>query len=338
MRTAGKAKAGYYPTPLSVVELIGKHVSVPLGMFNSYSALDPSAGTGEALQTLAKILNEKSPYYSEILTAGIEISATRYAKAKANLDAAHRGDARNFIARNFSLLFLNPPYDYDHEGNRLEDVFLRRYYKALIPGGVLIYIVPEPYLELLSPLLTSHFENINVYRFPSEEYEHFKQVVVFGKRREYSVPANEEGLNIHRKPLGAFSSYEIEEYLLPASKNPLIEAVYVDPNEMLSFAKESKAWNEAWETVAAVRPADNLNPLLPIGEEHMALLIGAGHLNNVVIDTPEGPLILKGTTQKVEVELPPEGDADVSKSTTVEKYVTKIFAFNLKNYQLTEIA
>lgn len=60
----------------------------------------------------------------------------------------------------FSLLYLNPPYDWDaveqeeqednetpsSRKNRLEYNFLRESYSKLQPGGVLVYVIPHKIL------------------------------------------------------------------------------------------------------------------------------------------------------------------------------------------------
>src|SRR5207237_6257838 len=84
-----------------------------------------------------------------------------------------------------SIHFLNPPYDeHDGAGRRLELHFLRETEDWLMPGGVLVYIVPQHRLsEHIARRLSSGFEQIEVYRFPDGEYERFRQVVIFPVRR-----------------------------------------------------------------------------------------------------------------------------------------------------------
>jgi len=54
----------------------------------------------------------------------------------------------------------------------------------LVPGGVLVYIIPQSRVSKgVARLLASRFEHIKVFRFPDPEYDDFRQVVVFGVRK-----------------------------------------------------------------------------------------------------------------------------------------------------------
>ena len=69
-RLANVEKAGYFPLPATVTDLIATHISAPLGG----RLLDPCAGKGTALVTLAKKLNLR-PF-------GIELHQQRAQAAK----------------------------------------------------------------------------------------------------------------------------------------------------------------------------------------------------------------------------------------------------------------
>jgi type I restriction-modification system DNA methylase subunit len=99
MRLEGRAKAGYYPTPDSVVQLIAsclKHSP-------NAALLDPCCGTGDALYRIAQHVGG-TPW-------GIELSDERHQLATQLFKEAQQGDAMAYEAKGFSLLYLNPPYD-----------------------------------------------------------------------------------------------------------------------------------------------------------------------------------------------------------------------------------
>jgi len=73
MRTAGKMKAGFYPTPAEVVDLIADFIKRPL-FHEGIRLLDPCAGEGEALRVLASRLGVKETY-------GVELDQTRAKQA-----------------------------------------------------------------------------------------------------------------------------------------------------------------------------------------------------------------------------------------------------------------
>lgn len=71
----------------------------------------------------------------------------------------------------FSCLFLNPPYDHDDESKRLEHAFLTTMTRALCPGGVLVFIVPQPRLVGVSARhLAAHYTRFACYRLPDPEF------------------------------------------------------------------------------------------------------------------------------------------------------------------------
>ena len=114
MRLAAQAKGGFYPTPPKVVDLAASLVSV--GGYGSRRGqtlriLDPCCGAGEALEQLARRLNQR--WGTPIETCGIELHRERAEEAADRLDRALDADLFQTSIANgaFGLLFLNPPYD-----------------------------------------------------------------------------------------------------------------------------------------------------------------------------------------------------------------------------------
>ena len=64
----------------------------------------------------------------------------------------------------FSCLFLNPPYDYDDEARRLEHAFLTTITRALCPGGLLVFIIPQRRLVTSARYLAGHYRELACYR------------------------------------------------------------------------------------------------------------------------------------------------------------------------------
>src|SRR3972149_6303455 len=120
-RLESVAKAGYYPTPPSVVERVAALIwpAHPTTR-QAVRLLDPCCGTGAALRQVADAVGGE--------TYGIEIARDRYDEAQAVLD--HAVCASAFATRlaheAFSCLWLNPPYDHDEEAKRLGQAFLTR--------------------------------------------------------------------------------------------------------------------------------------------------------------------------------------------------------------------
>ena len=196
-RLAAQAKAEFYPTPPSVVDEIAKHIKFQhQGKRALYRILDPCAGAGAAVARLAEQLAAAHPQLKpeNLQTWGIELHPGRAAKATERLDKVLPGSLETMhwspAHGAANLLFLNPPYDWSETANaRVETYFLNRSSQALVPGGVLIYIVPVSALRdwQMNTFLARNYQHLQVYRFGDEEYARFKQLVILGVRRQQPV-------------------------------------------------------------------------------------------------------------------------------------------------------
>jgi len=188
MRLEAKIKMGYYPTPVSVIERIKTFISFT----DDNTLFDPCCGEGNALAQLAENTSAK--------TYGIEIDHHRAEEAKTKLNYLLKcGCEQTRISNScFSCLFLNPPYDWETEdegSERKEKLFLKETMKYLKPKGLLVYIIPQSRLDKsIAKILAYRFENFLIYRFHGEEYEAFKQIVLFAvKKKENNI--DEEALS-----------------------------------------------------------------------------------------------------------------------------------------------
>lgn len=178
MRLAARAKAGFYPTPLSVVERIIRWINPGTGALR---ILDPCCGLGDPLRAIAERTGAES--------YGIELDRQRAAISKEKLTHLLSADVltARISSNAFSLLFLNPPYDQDERG-RLEHRFLLQTTPWLIARGFLIYIIPQGcYHPVTLRYLASWYEGIRLFRFQDEEYRRFRQTVLFGVKRSRAL-------------------------------------------------------------------------------------------------------------------------------------------------------
>lgn len=277
MRLEGRAQAGFYPTPESVLALIATH----LGRTYNSSLLDPCAGEGVAAAKIGRQI--------EAHTVGIELEAGRAALSKNRLKQVFQGDAFDHKAEGFSLLFLNPPYDYTDGGERLEVKFLRHYLSSLVVGGVLVYIIPEHYLEAAKGVLTTWFDKLSIYRFPEEEYKAYQQVVIFGVKSGGALSAGLPAV----EPLegGEF------EYRIPQGRGAEVYMAGMDEAQMVAEAMQGKAWNLLWDAVK-VESLEGARPLLPWREGHLAMLVAGGLVNGTVIAHRGQRYLLRGMVKK----------------------------------------
>ncbi|MCC6602212.1 MAG: hypothetical protein IT327_03320 [Anaerolineae bacterium] len=338
-RLANMEKAGYFPLPPLVTSLISTFITAPHGG----RIFDPCAGEGTALVSLAEAL-VLSPY-------GVELHEERARLAREKIQAL---EARRLVASRsaqlstqtrllhdsyqnvqasrdgFNLLYLNPPYDQDEQesgrNTRLEVQFLTRTRVYLQPGGLLVYVVPQHLLKLrkLAEYLVSHFQHIQIYRFPDSTetpdqdglYERFKQIVLFGVRRRQAVAPDPSAINALRALAEGDTPLLVQQQLPPlaAPAEPPFElppltvkdsgfkfrAMFIDPADALAEARQLGASSKpAWrEHLDPARTTVPLQPLTPLKMGHMNSIIASGHLNNQRLVEGEEQLLIKGRSYK----------------------------------------
>jgi hypothetical protein len=316
-RLANLEKAGYFPIPPPVTQLILSYISAPHGG----RVLDPCAGEGVALVDLAETL-QLEPF-------GVELHEGRAREARARVDvflqelAGRTIDGAHLLSESYqslvtsregyNLLYVNPPYDHDDEDGRLEYQWLWKSRPWLQPGGLLVWVVPQHLLKFrkASQYLLSHFDDVRVFRFPDEVYERFKQIVLFGVRRRKATPPEKEAVDAMRNMAGGCNALlplaETVEptYILP----PLVvrarafkfRSAFVDPADALAEARQMGAstaasWRDHLDPQSAKMP---LRPLTPLKIGHMNSVIASGHLDNQVLSDEGERLLIKGRSYKV---------------------------------------
>jgi predicted RNA methylase len=299
-RLESTARAGYYPTPPRVVSAIARHlIAAPSGGTRTVRLLDPCAGTGTVAAAIAGALGARS--------YGIELNDARAAAARASLNhvLASSAFAVRLANAGFSCLFLNPPYADDNDQRRLEHAFLTGLTRALCPGGILIFLVPQRRLALSARYLASHYADCCAYRFPDPEYAAFRQLVLFATRKaQPSLDAvaqarlvewsHGELAPLADDPVG--SPFRVPA--LPAGEM-LFASLFFDPVQAATEARRQGVWlqprvtEQLWPAVE--RP---VRPLMPLRRGHLSLLIAAGMLNNVVLTAHGRRVLVKGRTSK----------------------------------------
>ena len=320
MRPEGRIKMGYYPTPLPVTERIRSFLSYPSEKVN---VLDPCCGEGEAVKVLAE--------GTKAATYGIELDEYRAGRAKDVLGhVLHCGyeDAR-MSNRAFSFLFLNPPYDWQKTGapegfenERTEKAFLRGTVKYLVPEGVLVYIVPQPRVtEDVAKILSYRFEDFSTYRFQDGEYERFKQIVLFGKRKggNYLDEASFAELSgIPRAELPEIPMLEEPVYDVPASPEVrLFRSTLIEEAEL----EKELGYSALWEKLDGhgSRKGNQIGrPPLPLHTGHLGLLLASGCLDGRVGEG-EDRHIVRGKVEKI-THTEQEYQGDVLVEREVERY------------------
>ena len=338
MNLGGIYKAGFYPYPPQALALTTQLITAPAEA--PLRLLDPCAGEGAALAAVTHRLTtlgaKPEPY-------AVELSDTRAKAAAQVLPATNVLKADWFdvslTTASMSLLWLNPPYDFDLTGElqptkRLEYTFLRSSYDRLMPGGLLVYIVPRWALGIreVARLLAGHFEQHAVYAVP--EYAQYQQVVLFAVRRAKALPdsgaeAVLKGYAAHMPPAldTATATYELpavdRKKRFVCYKNTLTPA-----EERALAAEHGVLTTRAWQEAAPKLQSVDFIPAVPMRRGHVAMLVASGLLGTMTL----GDTLARGYAVKVFHELTnAQGEVvaeDEDKKVEREQFVTKVFTFD----------
>ena len=350
-RLSAQAKGLFYPTPLCVMDMIAER----LGPTNIYAheptyapyksvetrraeqkqklihALDPCVGDGAPMAKLAAImqLKAKAAYRGEVKAYGVELNTDRVKQAR---------DTKSFVRvinsdsmkveyerGSFQLLFLNPPYDFDAEGGRIERRFLRKWTQALDYNGVLILVIPRSVLHDTADFLASRYTNLHAFSFPKEEYEAFSQVVVMAYKQGsvYYSRSEDEGLREWADETDLSVEYWSQHhyrrnngdypYAFPFTTEPLrgFREVKFDFDQAVREAGESglltsPEWRER------VAPSESelrggLKSLMPLRRSYLVQLLTSGEMGTIYAESANGgpPVLVAGgqmrTTKNDEV-------------------------------------
>jgi predicted RNA methylase len=334
MRLEAQAKAGFYPTPSTVVDIIKTWIGEK--MKGPRRLLDPCCGTGDPAAQIA-IAAGCDGY-------GVEINTERAKTAKNLLSKVVAGNLFSVRARPgaFSILYLNPPYDFDAEDGRTELSFLKHTLPYLITGGLLLFVVPQKRITpRIARVLSAYFQDLKVRKFPADEFQTFGQIVIAGlkkARAEINSDVLASLTQIQSMDLPEMHRREFSFTVPAVGRDFFIRSSEFGPDELTEELKASPLWKEPALGLIAeeeqIRPA--IQPLMPPRKAHLAMLIAAGLINNQVLEANGRRLLIKGTAQKV-IDRSEEDTEKGIKITERERIVTQINAFDLKTGEYLQI-
>lgn len=283
MRPHGKTKLGFFPLPFPEATRLRNCL---LGE-SDFSALDPCAGDGVAFVQLVQGMQARR--------YGVEIDAHRAEQAR-NLGIetlqSSTLDVRS-PAEAFSLLYLNPPYDLEigaTNNQRLELVFLEHTYRWLKPGGVLVFIIPQPQLRACARVLSEYFADLSIYRLTEPASAQYKQVAVLGVRRKRHQHVRDSVLldsvrwleHLAVKPdLESLGETPSVRYEVPPSSPVTLVDTGIPLDEVEDLLLESAAYRQASRILLPKQQDVRGRPLTPLHGGHVGLLCTAGMLNGV---------------------------------------------------------
>lgn len=342
MRLAAQAKMGYYPTPDSLTPIIATYLKRQReGLIR---VLDPCAGEGTAIKLIGEHLKAE--------TFGIELDLDRGERAKEILTKCLVTDYKNtrISHSSFSLLWLNPPYDWgarDSEleiSERYEKTFLRDCIPYLSSRGILVYLIPQRRLDgQIARMLSYRFHPISVFRFPEEEYRAFKQLVILGILKK--KPDKDESTAEYLKKCGEFKAlvpylpenpsrvYEVP--LSPAKSEFLFRSKDIDSDELAQEILDHGIFPQVKEMITPLRMVEKIRPIMPLRHGHLAQILACGLMNGVVWDREKcNPLLVKGVTKK-EVKRSVQIEGDLERHIERDQIKILIHAFDLRGEMFT---
>lgn len=314
---------GYYPTPDRIVDLIRARVKLPETPF---AAIDPCCGEGLALERFVRD--------SAAVTYGVEPDNVRSNEAESRLNNVLHCpiESTRISNKSFSVLYLNPPYDWEHEEAgekcvRKEIKFFNRSIRWLAPGGLCVFIIPESiWSSDLESTLKYKLQSLEAWRFPAPEYEDFHQIVIIGIRKSY------DSYGYGYCTLTDWSQ-DIQDRgrIIVGDSNPEVQlfmATAFSPDYAARLVAKSVLWSRFRESNRGVdRDITAKRPPLPLHTGHLTLTLASGVLDGIVGNGPEAHVV-KGKSVKVQMtDHKSTVGEDGSESTTTiitDKYVVSI--------------
>lgn len=341
-------KNGYYPTDEATIAgvLAALHCDE-----EGLRIHDPCCGEGTAL---AEVKNYLAGLGASVEALGVELDAERAWHAKRLLDTAIHGDVHDVVltAGSCGLLFLNPPYGHTvadkantserSTADRLEKVFFRRTVPTLMPGGILVLIVPHYVLDdEFAVMIARQFTDVQVFMAPEQR---FKQAVVFGTKRRSGHPSTATVQLLRAAGAGELADKVLdgvwagEQYHVPkmqAVKDYRFAIARVDAAQLhdeLERLRQATLWPQFGAMFGHARK-QHRRPLRGLSRWHLALALAAGQISGIVKSASGRILLIKGDTWKRKqksTEFVPDADGNLRQTLTMtDQFVPVIRGIDL---------
>jgi|SRR5579864_2442700 len=285
MRNEGRLVLGFYPLPENEAKRLRLYLDFP---DREFAALDPCVGDGAAFNALVD--------GTACHRYGIELDSLRAESATAKHIEVLHADALEVHCppESISLLYLNPPYDFEvgsFRNRRFEELFLRHALRWLKAAGVLVFIIPRRRLTNCSALLAECFNSIRLYRLTSPECLQYHQIAVLASRRTTRQSQNDRQ---YRTAVNHLNDLAGEDADIPALGD-VAEAHYrVPPSLPIALTNRgipldivedllptSAAYKQTGRLLLRQPSALRGRPITQLHGGHVALLAASGALNGV---------------------------------------------------------
>ncbi|AOW13351.1 hypothetical protein LPB72_09915 [Hydrogenophaga crassostreae] len=350
-------KAGYFPTDEDTLSRIQCAIA-PTSSSGLIRVCDPCCGTGAALADMAQFLadyQQSAERPSKVETLGVEFDKERAWEAKKLLNRVIHADIHDVVIkpRSLSMLFLNPPYgfgvsdsanmgrdvtDGGDKAERLERTFLKKTVPTLMPGGVLVYVVPFYALDdEIRTYLARHFKDLRFYMAPEKQ---FQQCVIFGVKVKPGHPRKDVLDMLTMAQAGELKDqvlpleWDESPYFLPVATDDDFDfrAVRIDGDQLqdeLKRYEHNLLWPGFDRHFNQAR-ASHRRSLRELSRWHLALALAAGQVRGMIRSKGGRSFLIKGDTFKrkqrtVSMETDEKGNVHQT-VTMLDKFVPVISA------------
>ena len=338
-RSAARLKMGYYPLPPTEAE----NIRSLLNFSGSCSVIDPCVGKGTALN----LITAGAP----VIRFGLDLDTGRAEEAAKTGIRMIQGNVFDAHAKveSFSMIYLNPPYDSEINltGNRrLERLFLEHTHHWLAQHGVLVFVIPFEQLSDCAGILSANFTRISPFRMADAESVRFRQIVVFGVRRNIRGAAHEESQRRIRmlaqhggyERLPELASGTAEPYAVPVSGEAALTYRGLPYNVIEDLLPHSAAWNQATQVLLPSEDMAIGRPITPLHGGHVGLLCTAGLLNGVFGQGEDRHIARWRSVKHVTEFHEEEGDTKIIRRREKWSNELRLLFVTGKAVKLTEIA
>lgn len=285
MRNEGRLVLGFYPLPEKEAKRIKQYLDFP---DREFAALDPCVGDGAAFSALLDGIT--------CHRYGIELDSLRAESAAGKQIDVLQADALEVHCppESVSLLYLNPPYDFEvgaFRNRRFEELFLRYTLRWLKVAGVLVFVIPQRRLANCSTLLAEYFTSIRAYRLTSPECVQYHQIAVLASRRTTRYSQNDRqyrALVNHLNDLAgenaavpALGDTADASYRIPASAPTSLINRGIPLDVVEDLLPASAAYKQTARLLLRQPSALKGRPITQLHGGHVALLAASGALNGV---------------------------------------------------------
>jgi hypothetical protein len=169
-------------------------------------------------------------------------------------------------------------------------VFLQHTYRWLKPGGVLVFVIPQPQLRPCAKMLSEHFTDLVVYRLTEPASIQYQQVAVLGVRRNRHQHIRDSALLesvrwlemlASKADLEALGEAPVTRYEIPNSGPVILTNAGIPLDAVEDLLPESAAYRQACRVLLPKQRDVRGRPLTPLHGGHVGLLCTAGMLNGV---------------------------------------------------------